>query len=217
MRSAFKRAVRVARLLTFLGARDRKFRSLHVSGALLSLSGVASVALVTWLGAADVADIVALRVLAYSCWLYGGLGLYALLSPAALDPSSHQIALLRGERFAFSDLHAFGIFGRLALGMCASGLLGVVAALVVSPSPAVALHRLLLVFTCTAYLLSLSLLLSAVAAFSHRATPKSPRRMTAFFILAPFFLSLVVGGVPSIPGAYIWMFGRLIAWGGSVG
>ncbi len=216
-RTALLRGLRMARLLTFLGARDTRFRSLHLSGGLLALSGIASVALVSFLGAADVADIVALRVLAYGCWLYGGLGLYALLSPQALDTSAHEIALLRGEQASFTELQALGIFGRLSLGISASGLPGIIAAVVVSPTTDVIANRLALTAASLAYIISLSLVLSAVAAFAHRAAPRAPRRLAAFIVLFPFALSFFSDGIPSIPGAYVWMFGRMIQWGGMAG
>ena len=35
-------------------------------------------------------------------------------------------------------------------------------------------------------------------------------------VLLPFVCSLFIDHVPSIPGAYVWLFSELVAWGGLV-
>jgi hypothetical protein len=209
-------ALRIASVVTYSGGNVRQFRHLRFSGILLAMSGVASVFLVAELGAGDVADVIALRVVAYACWLYGALGLWALLSPEALENSGRALLKMRGQSHLPFRSQSLGIARHLSVGMCLSGIPGVVTAAALSPSLESLVHRLGLVAVCVVYLLSLSLVLGAIGGLSVRSAPKSPRRLALLLIVAPFFVSLFADDVPSIPGFYSWLLGEMIAWGGAI-
>ncbi len=91
---------------------------------MLALSGVSSVLLVTWLGAADVADIMALRIVAYACWLIGGPGLWTLLSSEALAEENQKLAELRGVRLKVPQFFALSAVRLLSKGMFWASLPG---------------------------------------------------------------------------------------------
>jgi hypothetical protein len=183
---------------------------------LLATSGVASVFLVRELGAGDVSDVVALRVLAYACWLYGALGLWALLSPEALENSGGALLKMRGQMHLRFRSQSLGLARHLFLGMSLSGIPGVLAAATLSPNLASLVQRIGLLAASVLYLLSLSLVLGALGALSVRSAPKSPRRLALLLIVAPFLVSLVADDVPSIPGFYSWLLREMIAWGGGL-
>lgn len=183
---------------------------------MLAFSGVCSVFLVSWLGAADVADIVALRVAAYSCWLVGGMGLWALLSEEALNEDSQSLASLRGTRLENSDFAAVGVMRQLSRAMLWASMPGLVAAFFVSTHPSMFAQRFALLLCMYAYLVSLALVLGLVALFCIRISPRRAKWMAAAIIVGPFLLSLTTAYPISIPGLYIWGFEKLFAWGGLV-
>jgi hypothetical protein len=210
---AFRHLVRVARVVTATGSAEKQFRLLQVSGVLLAMSGIGSTLLAAWLGAADAADIIALRVMAYGCWLYGGLGLYHLLSPHALRDEPDEFCRLRGHETSSVFLRGVAFSRRLAIGMCLAGLPGLIAALCVSPQASIALQRTGLVLVALFYLLSLSLFLGALGAFATRAAPRAPRTFALALVLGPFLLSFPYEGVPSLVGIYSWGLSQMIGWG----
>jgi hypothetical protein len=212
--SSFWQALRVARVVTSAGEAERQFRLLGISGILLAVSGIGSVALVAALGAADAADIVALRVMAYGCWLYGGLGLFHLMSPDALRDEPNELCRLRGIDTRSPWLRAVAFSRRLSLGMCLAGLPGIAATLFVSREAPTFVQRLSLLGVCFFYLVSLSVVLGGLGAIATRAAPRAPRTFAAGLVLIPALLSVAYGGVPNIVGVYSWGLGELIAWGG---
>ena len=207
------RLLRLSAALTSAGYTAYKFRSLRISGALLALSGVASVVLVARVGAPDVADIVALRIMAYSCWLYGALGLWVVLSPEARKSEPSALARMRGQVLDSTLVRALGIARRLTLGMLFASIPGLVAALVVSPSASSLAQRVALLVVSTLYLASLGVVLGAVGALCTRLAPRTPRTCAVTLIVLPFLLSLSAPEIPSIPGIYSWALGQLIEWG----
>lgn len=210
-----KDAIQVAEVAAYGGGSLRQFRGLRLSGILLAVSGVASVLLARQLGASDVADVVALRVVAYACWLYGALGLWALLGREALKNSGGALLKMRGKALLPYRSQAVGIARHLFVGMCLSGMPGVLAAAIVSPNIPSLLQRFGLLILSPLYLLSLAIVLGVLGAFSAHTSPKSPRRAALLMILVPFLLSLFINDVPSIPGFYSWLLRNMIDWGGA--
>lgn len=206
--------LRVAQVVTSAGEADRQFRILRVSGILLAISGMGSVALVASLGAADLADIVALRVMAYGCWLYGGLGLFHLMSPDALRDETNELCRLRGQETNSPWLRAIAFARRLTLGMFLAGLPGIAATLFVSYDMPTFWQRVGLLFIAALYLASLSILLGVLGALSTRAAPRTPRTFATSLVLVPAFLSMLFDGVPNVVGIYAWGLGQMISWGG---
>jgi hypothetical protein len=213
---AWREILRLAAVVTSAGAAAKQFRSLRISGILLALSGVGSVILVASLGAPDAADIVALRVMAYGCWLYGALGLWGVLTPQALKDTPNVLARMRGQEMDSPLLRAVGFAERLTKGMWLAGLPGLVAAAAVSPSAAAFAQRAGLIFVAALYLLTLSVLLGALGAFCVKAAPRTPRSFAVGLVMIPFALSFHYEGVPSIPGVYSWGLRQLIDWGAVV-
>jgi len=160
-----------------------------------------------------VADIVALRIMAYSCWLYGALGLWVLLSPQARKSEPSTLARMRGQVLDSALVRALGIARRLTLGMLFAALPGLVAALVVSPSAPILAQRGVLLVVSSLYLASLGVVLGAVGALCTRVAPRSPRTCAVALVVVPFLLSLSAPEIPSIPGVYSWGLRQLIEWG----
>jgi hypothetical protein len=210
---AWVRHLRLSAALTSAGYTAQRFRSLRISGALLAVTGVASVVLVARVGAADVADIVALRIMAYSCWLYGALGLWVVLSPEAHKSEPSALARLRGQVLDSPFIRAIGIARRLTLGMLLASLPGLTAAVVVSPSGSVLMQRAALFLITILYLASLGAVLGGVGALSARLAPRAPRFCALVLVILPFLLSYSAAEIPSIPGVYSWALGQLIEWG----
>lgn len=213
--SGVRRLLRVAWVVTATGEADRQFRLLRISGILLALGGIGSVALVAALGAPDAADIVALRVMAYGCWLYGGLGLFHLMSPDALRDEPNELCRIRGQATDDSPwLRAIAFTRRLVLGMWLAGLPGIVATLFVSYEAAAFLQRTGLIAVAALYLFSLSVVLGVLGAFSTRAAPRAPRTFAFGLVLVPLMLSWSFEGIPNIVGVYSWGLRQMISWGG---
>src|SRR5690606_28755239 len=144
--------------------------------------------------------IVALRIMAYSCWLYGALGLWVLLSPQARKSEPSTLARMRGQVLDSALVRALGIARRLTLGMLFAALPGLVAALVVSPSAPILAQRGVLLVVSSLYLASLGVVLGAVGALCTRVAPRSPRTCAVALVVVPFLLSLSAPEIPSIPG-----------------
>jgi hypothetical protein len=206
----------LAQVATLAGSNLPRFRALRTSGFLLAGSGVASVLLVRYLGAGDVADIVALRIVAYACWLYGAFGLWALLSPEALEASGEALLRMRGQSQLLFRSQTLGIARHLTLGMLFAGMPGMVAAAAISSSVPTLLLRGGLIALSIIYLASLGLVLGAVGALCYKAAPRSPRRAALGVVLLPFLISFTADSVPSIPGFYSWALSEMIAWGGNL-
>lgn len=209
-------ALNLAQVATLAGSSLPRFRSLRTSGFFLAFSGVASVMLVRYLGAADVADIVALRIVAYACWLYGAFGLWTLLSPEALEASGQALLRMRGQSQLLFRSQILGIARHLTLGMFFAGMPGMVAAVAISPSIPTLLLRVGLFALALIYLASLGFVLGLVGAICYKAAPRSPRRAALALVLVPFIISFTSESVPSIPGFYSWALSEMIAWGGVV-
>lgn len=213
LHSGFASLLRLSAAVTATGYSARRFRSLRMTGIFLGLSGVISVLAVARLGAADVGDIVALRVLAYSCWLFGGLGIFALLSPDALSEQPSELAQMRGQNLDTPIVRTAGFARRLVLGMLVASLPGLLTALIVSPTMGAVAHRAALLVVATLYLTSLGIILSAVGVLSSIAAPRAPRTFALLLVIGPFLLSLVAEEIPSIIGIYSWGFRQMIEWG----
>ncbi len=181
---------------------------------MLALSGVSSVLLVTWLGAADVADIVALRIAAYACWLIGGIGLWTLLSSEAIAEENQKLAELRGVKMEDPEFVALSVVRLLSKGMFWASLPGLLVAALVSTSSSMFAQRVALLVCTMAYLLSLAVVLALIGALSSRLSRTRARIIAAALVLGPFLLSITASSPLSIPSFYIWTFGKLIAWGG---
>lgn len=208
--------LRSAALTQLAEGSAKKFGQLKLSGIMLAVSGVISVAAVSALGAGDVADIIALRILAYACWLYGGLGMWALLSPAALKEDCQRLGRLRGTEIPAPLFRGVGIFRRLTRGLWIAGMPALVAALFASPSEDVFGQRLGLLLMAALYLLSLAALLGFIGGLAIRVSASRARRIAAAVIMGPFLLGLLFSFSFSLPSLYIWGLGQLIDWGGLV-
>lgn len=214
--SPLRQIVRVTAVATSAGSTEKRFRSLTISGVLLALSGVGSVILVAWLGAPDAADIVALRVLAYGCWLYGGLGMWALLAPHSLRDEPNVLARMRGQEVDSWLMRALSFTRRLSVGMWLAGLPGLLTAAAVSHNAGAFAQRTALIAVSVLYLLSLSAVLGALGAFCLKASKRAPRSLAMSMVMIPFLLSFHYEGIPSIPGIYSWALRRMIDWGAFV-
>lgn len=209
----FGSLLRLSGAVTATGYSAQRFRSLQMSGIFLAASGVISVLAVSRLGAADVGDIVALRILAYSCWLFGGLGVFALLSPQALVEQPNKLARMRGQVLDTPLVRMLGFSRRLVLGTLVASIPGLVTALIVSPTLGATLHRAALLVVATLYLTSLGVVLGSIAALCAIYAPRAPRTCALSLVVGPFLLSLVCEEVPSIIGLYSWGLSRMIEWG----
>lgn len=194
----------------------KKFRQLQLSGIMLAVSGVISVAGVSAVGAADVADIIALRILAYACWLYGGLGMWALLAPNVLEEDCQRLGRLRGTELPAPLFRGVGIFRRLSRGLWVAGMPALVAALIASPNQEVLWQRFGLLLVSALYLISLAACLGLVGGLAIRAGKARARRLALLFVMGPFILGLLFSFSFSLPSLYVWGLGQLIDWGGIV-
>ncbi len=206
--------VSIARLGGLSPTGERKFQALHWSGAMLALSGVVSVLFVTSVGAGDVADVVALRIFAYVCWLYGGLGLWRMLRPDAME--GYALARLRGLRVEPLWGKAGTLFLRLNTGMLLAGLPGVLLAVLLGDVFPDFWGGAGLVLSCIAYVVALSAFLSGVGAGCHGWSARWARWAAAAVLLGPFLLSLWVGPFPNPLGTAVQVFGWLLSQGGEL-
>ncbi len=213
-RDRASRLLHLALLATESEVKTGRFRSVKISGLLLAFGASVSVLLVTWIGAGDVADVVALRLLAYAAWLYGLLGLPALLHPQAVAQSAAPLAELRGLAPPGGGVRALGLSIRLALGMLLAALPGIFVAAVSSPTPRALLIRASLVLFSAIYIVFLAAGLGGLGALAERLAPRWPRAMALTLVLLPFLLSLFWSPIPNLPGAFLWAFNQLVAWGG---
>jgi hypothetical protein len=192
---------------------QRRFRSLNYSGFFLCLSGLLSVWGVTELGAPDVADMVALRLLAYACWLYGGLGLWALLQPGAFEENG--LAALRGIKLPTSLPVFVTLTTQLARGVSLSALPAMVLAVVCSEDPHLRSLRFVQLLLCVPYILAFALSVAFMGAASLALTPKFAHVTALVLLLVPFFLEVSGLFVPNVISGLVWGFGHLLAWGGA--
>lgn len=203
-------------LATQRAAAGGRFRGARVSGWFVALSGVLSVALAVWIGAGDVADLLALRVLAYAAWLYALVGLPALLHPDFSARSVSALSRLRGVVEIGPLPRGVGLFARLAVGLLLAALPGVCFAALSSETLTLLGWRVGLVLASAGYLLLLAASLAAIGVLAEKLAPRTPRRCALALVLVPFLVGLLFPAVPSIPGAFLWAFERLIHLGGYV-
>lgn len=184
-------------------------RSLRFSAWLLGFSGVVSALVVTKLGAPDVADLYALRIVAYAAFLFGGLGLWTLLSPEALREPCFGLAQLRGWDQHSSAVRFSALARHLFTGMCIAGLPGIFASTYVAHTLPSRQGRLLLIASTALYFLALAISLAILAALSRRLAPRSTRAVTGALIIVPFFCHLAAPGFPNLISLYLWGFEQL--------
>jgi hypothetical protein len=202
-------------LLTTQRAADgRRFRGARLSGWFVALSGVLSVALAVWIGAGDVADLLALRVLAYAAWLYALVGLPALLHPDFSAQTVSALSRLRGVTQIGASARVLGLFARLGLGLLVAALPGVCLAALSSDTVSGATLGIVLVLASALYLLLLAASLALVGVLAEKWMPTAPRRCAVLLLLGPYLIGLSFPGVPSVPGAFFWAFEYLVVWGG---
>jgi len=201
-------------LTTQRAVQGGRFKSARLSGWFVASSGVMSVALAVWIGAGDVADLLALRVLAYAAWLYALVGLPALLHPEFSAQTVSELSRLRGVSEIGAVARVFGLFARLALGLLLAALPGVGLAALSSDTAPVAALRLALILASALYLLFLAASLALVGALAEKLMPQTPRRCAVALLVVPYLIGLSFPGVPSVPGAFLWAFEHLVIWGG---
>ncbi len=210
------RRLRLGLLATHRGATGSRFRGLGWSAGLLALSGVVSIALLSRVGAAEVGDVLALRLLAYASWLYGGLGLAALLAPRADDANARRLALLRGQIADETASLWIGIAARIATGVFLAALPGLLVAWAVAPAQLVA-ARAWLFPASFVYAVALGASLGGVGALSVRIAPRSPRFFAAGLVLVPYVLAVGAPAIPSIPGFFALLLNQMLQLGGGAG
>jgi hypothetical protein len=192
----------------------RKMMGLRISAAMLAATGCLSVLLVSWLEAPDVADLYALPILAYACWLYGGLGLFYLLAPDAQEGLS--MLRLRGVHFEPLWLKSWNIFRHLALGIAAAGLPGVVLAAILGTHYVSVWSKLGFILAATLYTLLLSGVLATVGGISGRISNSGARFIGTLLLIVPFLASFYEDNLPNIIGLFIQGFGLLTGSGETV-
>lgn len=210
------RRLRLGLLATHRAASGSRFRGLGWSAGLLALSGVLSIAFLSRVGAAEVGDVLALRLLAYASWLYGGLGLAALLAPRADDANARQLALLRGRIADETSSLWIGMAARIATGVFLAALPGLLVAWAVAPAQFVA-ARAWLFPASFVYAIGLGASLGGVGALSLRIAPRSPRLVAAGLVLVPYALALSAPSIPSIPGFFALLLNQMLQLGGRTG
>jgi len=186
-----------------------KLRSLRFSAWALSLSGVVSVLLVAKVGAPDVADLFALRIVAYAAFLYGGYGLWTLLSKDALNENCFGLARLRGWNEDGGAVRLSTLARHLIVGMCIAGLPGIVASLFVTNSDPTRTSRAVLVLGTAAYLFLLGSTLALVAGVARHWFPRHTRAATMMMLLLPFLLSLNWSWFPNFISLFVWGYEQL--------
>ena len=204
-------AARLGLLATHAASRESGYRSLRVTAVLLALSGIASVLLLSRIGAAAASDVVALRILAYASWIFGAFGLSVLLKTGTGDAPA--LARLRGFDSVPLRARTLGLAWRLAFVGTLGALPVVTAALVAAPTNSVLLWRVALLGGALVYIALLSLVLALVGVVAERLRPESPRFTAALFVLVPFGIALLGAHVPSIPGAFSWGLSQMLRWG----
>lgn len=203
-------------LLAAEEAQLKRFRSLHISSTFLAVSAIIGVALCAWAGASDVADVVALRLLAYAAWLYGLVGLPVLMKPAASGLRPQGLAELRGVRVQNFHFRTLGRAIYLFFGLCLAALPGLVAATLVSPTGSSLAQRFGLVLVAILYLLVLAATFAAVAWLAERTAPGWPRLFAMTVFLVPWLLSFVWPTFPNLISAFAWGLSAMIDWGAMV-
>lgn len=201
---ALRQAWRVSRVLKLDPREARRLRSLWLSGISLLLFGALSVALVGSL-APSVADLIALRMASYVCWLFGAIGLWTWLSPRA---TLHDgLARLRGIEAHRAWVMGLTLLRALSLPLLTLALPLVVWAILlaegwtVSTALGVLAHVVL-------YLLSLSAALALVGALCAWAAGPRARWVALLVLVLPFAASLGNPEVPSVVGFFVrWMSG----------
>ncbi len=211
----WRRSIQLGLLATQADSRSRRFRGLFWSELMLAISGVASLIFVAALGTPDVADLVALRLLAYASWLCGGFGLSALLGRADTR-SATELARLRGVSLEGWSHFALGVAVRIARGIVFAMLPVFVVAVAILPSQSSAASRWLLLPFLFAFAFALSACLGAVAGVVRRYWPHSPRRAAAGLLLVPWVVSWFFPAVPSVPGWFGLALTRMASFGGAL-
>ena len=192
-------------------AARKRIRSLNYSGFFLCLSGLLCVWAVDELGAGDVADIIALRILAYACFLYGGLGLWALLVPGAFEGTS--LAPLRGMRLPLGIPVFVTLSVQIFLGVILSGLPAVALAAALSENDAIQAARWAQLAWCLPFALAFSLSMALLGALSLSYTKRRPRWTAILLLVLPYLFSIYVTEIPNLLSGLLWGFHQLIALG----
>lgn len=195
---------RVSRLIQLAPREARRLRSLWISGTSLLLFGGLTVAAVSTL-APSAADLIALRVASYTCWLFGAFGLWTWLSPAAVRTSA--LSRLRGIEPHPALVTGLTLFRALVWPLLVLALPVVILAVVLTEgwTPASALGVLAHVVL---YLVSLSAALALVGGLCFWGAGGRARWVAALVLVLPFLASLNNPEVPSLLCFFVqWMSG----------
>ncbi len=190
---------------------QRRFRSLSYSGFFLCLSGLVTVWLVGQIGASDVADVLALRILAYACWLYGGFGLWILLSPGAFEGSG--LARLRGLSIPLGLSCFVTLTLKLFKSVSYVGLPAVALAAFSAGDDPTRSARLTQLGWCVVYVLIFAMTVALVGALCIWLTPRRARTSAVSILLIPFGVDLTFGAIPNLISGLVWGMGQLISVG----
>lgn len=192
---------------------QRKMRSLSYSGFFLASSGVLSVWAAHRLGAGDVSDVIALRILAYACWLYGLFGMWTLLGPGALETVG--LGGLRGysRSAVVSGFLRLGTY--LTKGVAFAGLPGLMLAALLTSDEATRAARLTVLGWSGVYIAVFAVSLATLGALSRGFSARRARLIFAMVLLLPYSLELSGMQVPNVLGGLMWAMGALIQRGAS--
>lgn len=196
-----------------LGPRaQRSVRSLGLSGFFLAVSGLLMVWAADQLGAGDVSDVMALRILAYACWLYGVLGLWALLAPDALTLSG--LGRLRGHAWSIGFPAFLTISHVLWRGVSVASLPGLVLCVLLADDqtrPA----RWVQFFWCNIYIMFFALSLGVAGALCRVISPRRARWIALLLLGLPYVFEFQGAHFPHFISGMLWGMTQLIALGAS--
>jgi len=190
----------------------RSVRSLRVSGFFLAVSGLLMVWAANYLGAGDVSDVMALRITSYACWMYGVLGLWALLAPQALDLSG--LGRLRGRPSSIT-LPAFLTISRVLWTGVASASLPGLALCVLLADERTRPTRWVQFFWCNIYIMLFALTLGLVGALCRATSARRARWIALLVLCLPYVFEIKGAKIPNFISCMLWGMGKLIALGAS--
>jgi len=186
-------------------------RSLRLSGFFLAASGLLMVWAADHLGAGDVSDVMALRIVAYACWMYGVLGLWALLGPEALQLAG--LGRLRGHAWSIFVPALLTISRIMLQGVALAGLPGVLLTVLLADDGLARSTRLAQFFWCNIYIIAFALSLGLVGALSRVWSGRRARFIAVLLVGLPFALDASGVDVPGVISGLVWGMGKLIARG----